>query len=318
MMNGTTTALHSKPTSPNGQQNSTQPAKITRLPSSKGSAHARPPWRIIPSPLYLKILTSGAKGPTYLFGTLVPRESVVLVVGESSAGKTVFLHALSYACATCTELLGMTPPHPLRVLHIDVESPGVVTRMLLRAIGTNPRWHFAKVDGKKRLLRLLKAEAKRYDVIIIDSIMVASPVKDEDSNAEANRQIWPFIKIARKSKVAILLLHNSGQGNPKEKFKSRGATARVDRPDMVLNLEDLGGVKRRIKVVKTRFLNLNQTLEFEIHSAPETPYGYRLTKAMGQPKTKQEQLERLVTKACRKYATRFSVVSRSPRSSGGI
>ena len=111
---------------------------------------------------------------------------------------------------------------------------------------------------------MLKAVAHHYDVIIVDSIMIASPVNDENSNSEANRQIVPFIKIARKSKAAILLLHNSGEGNPKDKFKSRGATARVDRPDMVMNLDDLGGGKRRLKVVKSRYPNLGQTLEFEI------------------------------------------------------
>ena len=91
---------------------------------------------------------SGSGGPPYLFGTLVPRESVVLIVAESSSGKTVLMHAVGYALSTGSELLGLTPPRPLKVLHVDVESPGTVTRELLGAIGTNDRWHFARVNGK--------------------------------------------------------------------------------------------------------------------------------------------------------------------------
>jgi hypothetical protein len=261
------------------------------------------PWRIIPSPSYLKQLSSSGAGQTYLFGTLVPRESVGLWVGESSAGKTVFFHALGHACSTGATLLGMTPPRPLKVLHVDVESPGAVTRKLLRSIGTAKRWHFAKVS-EKHLLRMLRTVGHRYDIIIIDSLMVASPVNDENSNSEGNRQMLEFVKIARKTKAAVLIAHNSGEGNPKEKFKSRGATARVDRADIVLNLDDAGGGKRRLKVVKSRFPNLGKTLEFEIHEAPGAPHGYRLLKSLEQPATKQEHLERRVVAACKRYRTR--------------
>jgi archaellum biogenesis ATPase FlaH len=279
------------------------PASLPNADSSP-PPRSRKPWRIIPSPKYLKLLTSGGKGPTNLWGTLVPRETVILLVGETSAGKTVFVHGLGYALSTGTDLLGMTPPRPLRVLHVDVESPGPVTRKLLRSIGTNERWHFAKVKRERHVLRMLKTVGRQYDVIIVDSIMVASPVNEENSNSEGNRQMVPFVKLARRTKAAILLLHNSGEGNPKEKFKSRGATARVDRADIVVNLDDLGQGKRRLKVVKSRYPNLGQTLEYEIDAAPGAPYGYRLTKSLDQPATKQERLERLVSKACQIYRTR--------------
>jgi hypothetical protein len=254
------------------------------------------PWRIMSSTRYLKLLKRSSHGTTsYLFGKLVPKGSVISLVGEASAGKTVFLNRLCYALSTGETLLGITPPRPLKVLHVDVESPKQTERMNLGRIGTSGSWHVAKVDTT-HLLRMLKSVGRRYDVIIVDSLMVASPVNDENSNAEANRQMLPFIEIARTTDAALVLSHNQGEGNPKEKFKSRGATARVDRFDEVINLDDMGGEKRRLKVVKSRFGNLGQTIEYELTG---NDLNYRLTKALEQPATAQELVERRVMRVCR-------------------
>jgi archaellum biogenesis ATPase FlaH len=228
---------------------------------------------------------------------------VVLIVGETSAGKTVFLNRWAHALATGETLLGISPPHPLRVLHVDVESPRVVERMHLSTIGTAPNWHIGKVNDERDLLRMLESVARRYDVIIIDSLMMASPVIDENSNSEANRQMVPFLKLAKATNTAILISHNAGEGNPKEKFKSRGATARSDRPDEILNLDEMGGNKRRLKVVKTRFGNLGDTIEFELTGRD---FNYRLLKELEQPKSKQDDLERQVQAACEKAGTSLS------------
>ena len=53
---------------------------------------------------------------------------------------------------------------------------------------------------------------------------------------------------------------NMGEGNVKERFKARGATARVDRSDLVLNYTGLTDNTRQLKVVKSRYGTLNKVL----------------------------------------------------------
>jgi hypothetical protein len=45
----------------------------------------------------------------------VRARAVTQFIGETSAGKTVFLHNLGYHLATGTTFLGITPPRPFRV-----------------------------------------------------------------------------------------------------------------------------------------------------------------------------------------------------------
>ncbi len=251
-------------------------------------------WRIIPSPVYLKELSRASTGSEYLWGKFLPKGALVLIVGEASAGKTMFLHRWAHSLVTRQQFLGLTPPRPLRVLHVDVESPASVERMLLHTIHPDPRWHFAKVS-EKALLPMLKTVARKYDVIIIDSLLAAAPVVDENSNAAGSQQLWEFVKVARRTGASLIIAHNAGEGNPKEKFKARGATARVDRADEVLNLDETGEGKRRLKVVKSRFGNLGDSLEFAFGPA----YTYTLLRGVKDLKTKQQKLVRRILAAFR-------------------
>ncbi len=273
--------------------------------SELSDARSAPAWRIVPSTRYLSELRRNSSSSDYLWGRFLPKASVVMLVGEASAGKTIFLHRLAHTLARGEALLGISAPKPLRILHVDVESPASVERWLLRTIGPEQRWHVAKAEGK-RLIRMLKVVGRRYDVIIVDSLQVAWPVNDENSNSEGSRQILEFVKVARKTGAAVIVAHNSGEGNPPAKFKARGATARVDRADVVLNFDELGEGKRRLKVVKSRFGNLNESIEFAFRGAD---LDYRLLKSLKQPRTKQQDLERRIIRSLRKAGPR-AVLSR--------
>jgi archaellum biogenesis ATPase FlaH len=234
---------------------------------------------------------------------MLPGEALVLLVGEASAGKTVFLYRLAEALAHGKEFLGHRPPRPVRVLHLDVESPRSVERTLLATIRPHSNWTILKVQPR-HLLRALRTLGRNFDVIIVDSLQVALPVRDENNNAEGSRQMLAFVDVARRSRAAVIVAHNSGEGNPKEKFKARGATARVDRADIVLNLDNAGRRKRRLKVVKSRFGNLEDSLEFAF-----TPEGfdYRLTKSLEQPATKLEAMERTILATMRRASSKTAL-----------
>jgi hypothetical protein len=249
------------------------------------SAEQQPLWRIIPSTEWLEEQQANDQHVEEFWGRFLPRGAAMLLVGEASAGKTVFLHRLSRALAAGEEFLGLKPPRPLRVLHVDLESPEALRTEIVDTIGPVPSWEFVKIDPSK-LHEMLRINGPQYDVIIVDSLQVASPVKDENDNGEANRQMGPFVELAHKFGVTIILAHNAGEGNPKEKFKSRGATARVDRADLGINLDETGPGKRRLKVVKSRYGNLSDTIEFEFAGELD----YKLTKPAQQPATKEGEM----------------------------
>ena len=59
--------------------------------------------------------------------------------------------------------------------------------------------------------------------------------------------------LAVELNCTIVVLWNMGEGNVKEKFKARGATARSDRSDVALNYSEVTERTRQLKVVKSRY-----------------------------------------------------------------
>ncbi len=91
-------------------------------------------------------------------------------------------------------------------------------------------------------------------------LSVAWPVNDEDSNSEADQQMWGLKQIAIELHCVVVVLWNMGQGNVKDKFKARGATARVDRSDLGMNYIELNDNTRQLKIVKSRYATINEVL----------------------------------------------------------
>lgn len=191
-------------------------AKIERVEAAGDGAC----WRIIPSVEWLREQQANGHKIEEFWGRFLPKGAAILLVGEASAGKTVLLHRLGRALAAGEEFLGLKPPRPLRVLHIDLESPETLRAEIVDTIGPVLGWDFVKIEPSS-LHTFLRLKAPLYDVIIVDSLQVAFPVKDENDNAEANRQISPFVEIAHKFGMTIAVTHNAGEGKPQEKYKSR-------------------------------------------------------------------------------------------------
>lgn len=102
----------------------------------------------------------------------------------------------------------------------------------------------------------------KYDVLIIDPLMEAYPVKDENDNTEANTQMLACRRVAQRTRAAVITVHNSGIKSRKGKFKGRGASSRVDRADVSMNFMILSETDRLIQVTKARGSNLNDSIKF--------------------------------------------------------
>ncbi len=231
---------------------------------------------------------------TALWGLHIRAAAVTLLVGETSAGTTVLLHNLAYHLSGGYTFLGVRPSKPLRVLYVDYESyPEIITEHL-HAIGLTRNWDFLDVykDGRElrgeALLTTLVSVGKGYDVIIIDPIMEAYPVKDEVDNAAADEQMRKFRMVARETNAGVVVVHNSGlrgHKKPGEKFLLRGATARLDRADVGINYTSTGPTTRQLRVVKSRGPNLGQVIDLKFIGV----LGYQVTKMSKSRETDRDE-----------------------------
>jgi len=188
-----------------------------------------------------------------------PQPAVVLFSGETSAGKTVANYNIAYSLSEGVEFAGFMPSHAVRVLYLDLESPESVHRGLVDAVGRSKNLAFVRVlpnflsskDGQDQFRQA--CIAFKADVVFIDPLPVAWPVRDENDNAEADKQISAVKRLAVELNLVIVALWNMGGGNPKEKFKARGATARLDRVDVAINYTEITDKTRQVKIVKSRY-----------------------------------------------------------------
>lgn len=213
-----------------------------------------------------------------IWGGYLRHDTVTLLVGESSAGKTVLLYNLAYHLATGKEFLHTAVAKPVRVLHVDFEGNAEIRALNLGKIGTAVGWdmhvpaeNFFAVSPLQRgpmlidiLTRLFAMQ--QYDLVIVDSLMEAYPVHDENSNDDANTQMVAWRRFAHHTQAGILLVHNAGLKNQDDRNRSsrkglaRGASARVDRADIVLNYTVESGDERALTVVKSRSGNIAEQI----------------------------------------------------------
>src|SRR3990172_489557 len=95
-----------------------------------------------------------------LLEPIVPEPpGLVLLSGETSAGKTALSRNVSVSLAEGEEFAGLSPARPVRVLYVDLESPENVHRGLVEAIGRSPNLGFVR-----RLPRTLGSEEGRQSL----------------------------------------------------------------------------------------------------------------------------------------------------------
>ena len=128
------------------------------------------------------ILSTDIPPPQYvdiegLLGSFIPpAPALVLLSGESSAGKTVLSYNLAYHLASGEEFAGLLPRNAFRVLYCDLENPTGVHRTLVDTIGRSENLGFCRrflkdltsPRGRAEFLGLCKGF--NADVILIDPL----------------------------------------------------------------------------------------------------------------------------------------------------
>ena len=193
--------------------------------------------------------------------------NVTVLAGETSAGKTIFSRSMATALSKGEPFAGLAVSRAYRVLYVELETPEGLHRQVVEAMGRSGNLGFVRslpkcLDesaGREALLQAI--HSWQAEVVIIDPLSMAWPVKDENDNAQADRQMTALKRLTVEANIATVATWNMGEGNVKEKFRMRGATARTDRSDQVINYTETAANVRCAKIVKSRYGHLN----FEVH-----------------------------------------------------
>lgn len=202
---------------------------------------------IISSDELLRRLREQSRTPR-LWGNWLGRGCVSTNVAPTGVAKTWLTHRMIWCLARGEPFLGMRPPHPLRILHVDLETPPPVKEEIMSYAPPLPPGHWDHVYMDARAARL-KVHTPGYDLIVVDNLQSNRTIAgDENDNRAAHQEISRFKNIARKNRSGVWILYNSGKKrhDPKtdpplhewlsQPYFSRGGSEIDDRADVVINM----------------------------------------------------------------------------------
>ena len=104
--------------------------------------------------------------------------ALVVISGETSAGKTVLARNIAFHIAEGTEMADLLPKRPLRVLYVDLESPESVHRSLVDTVGRSPNLAFVRdlpvtlnrPEGMAEFVRACRSHAS--EVVFLDPLSI--------------------------------------------------------------------------------------------------------------------------------------------------
>lgn len=197
-----------------------------------------------------------------LWGPFLFPSSLHTMAGDAGLGKTTLLYNIAIRVARGEEFGGFKPPRPLRVLYYDLETPDLLFRRKLHLISDNDPPEglaFARSFSVSEALALAKEHS--FALIIIDTLNEAFETRQEEDNAEANRQMRELRRIVKDSGAAIVALSHMGKDpSAKGVYKLRGASARPAAADVVLNVETYSDDVICLEVAKNRWVGGNVKL----------------------------------------------------------
>lgn len=257
--------------------------KLTEINSHKPPATTARPrrWNA------LDLVTANIPEPDCFWGGIVARQTITLLIGRRSAGKTYF--SLSWAGSIAlARMFGYLATHPGKVLYLSQEmaEPGIRKRLAklfttaeLRALGDRliivcrESIDLTTDEGADYLAALITEVGA--DVVFIDALRDVKGSYKENSNDEMGvLMVRLRDRVATKTNAAIILIHHKGK--PREDGQEgggRGASVIEDVSADIIYLHDPkdGSGRRSGKFEKTRDGELEgQEFSYELVDDDET------------------------------------------------
>jgi hypothetical protein len=203
------------------------------------------------------VIDSAIELPHGLWGNFLFPESIAFLSGEAGAGKTTFIYNLAAGLSLGDSYLGFEIPRPLNVLVYDLESPDGLIKArskLIDQINSN-NIQLGRFDDFRTEYKRLVVEGKGFDVIAIDTVSKGFKTISEDDNAEAREEMKMIRNYTRETGACVILLHHMGKmAQGKAVYRARGASARPDLSDIVVNFEAIDEDIIRFHQAKNRFM----------------------------------------------------------------
>lgn len=205
-----------------------------------------------------------------LWGPFIARGSVALWSGRAGVGKSTLAYNLAVHAAKGQPFGGLSfPTSPLRTLLVDLETPSGLRRPKLENIASGSVPSGIAFWSEQPPLSEMSLESTINDcgfgLVIIDTVSRAIPVRDEDDNAEATRQMAMLKNVAAATDAAIVAIHHLGKGDSDQNvYSARGASARPAAADIVVAITDHPKLRdvKTLRLDKSRF-TLDQVLHLQ-------------------------------------------------------
>ncbi|MFC2024421.1 AAA family ATPase [Chloroflexota bacterium] len=192
-----------------------------------------------------EVMEASTLGITSLWRPFLYEQSIAVLNSVAGVGKTTLCYNIAAHGAEGTSLAQIPFSRAISVLYADLETSHGLRASKLKLISDdNPPdnlYFIPDLDFIENYNELKEIViAKSIDLLIVDTINEAFNTRDEQDNAEANRQ-FAYVKTLRdETNCSILLLAHSGKGEQAHKaYSTRGASARGALVDVVLNLKDV-------------------------------------------------------------------------------
>lgn len=201
----------------------------------------------------------------WLYSTLLIRKELTATISPGGVGKTSLGIVEALSLASGKPLLGIKPPHPMKVWLINCEEPmDELQRRIMAAAaaygltaddiegrlfvdsGHDQSFVVADTDGKKVMVRpvvdqmVRQIQERGIDVVFCDPFVSTHHVQENDNSA-LQQVVTAWKSVAYRGDAAIHLAHHSRKLDGREATadSSRGASALVDKARVVRALNPM-------------------------------------------------------------------------------
>lgn len=205
--------------------------------------------------VYEQAETSKAKD--WLWQDMLLGERLAVLGGFMKEGKSTFLYALISAIATGRPFLNRaTRRSRILVVPLEEHPDDVAAHFRDNAVPMDEdliRIYDEVVTDMGTYLVALRHHIRAFKpaLVVIDTLSRLWKIEDENDNAEALRKLGPILDMCRSEKVAILLVHHTGKGQPGVEYHGRelrGASALFGIAEQSFILKRQAGTRRLIKI----------------------------------------------------------------------
>lgn len=153
----------------------------------------------------------------WLVPRLLPKSAKVLLIGRPKVGKTYLALSLACALGRGEPWAGATPPHALRTLFIQADTPGALWRERLRLLGDDlpdtvlvptdmpTPWWLTRPEHAAWLKACITAADPH--LIILDSLRAAHLLDENDSKAVT--ALWSSLVTLCGDRAVLVIHHTS-------------------------------------------------------------------------------------------------------------